>query len=261
MRDIKLDREDTVLGSFNRLSAIKEIREALECPADWAKVFRLGDPSYFEPLETLWYEIIRLKVKGDEAHYIGPDHVRLLLPKQSDSDLRAMQINVREWKDVCRQQFLAAIRRFTDLRYASRKEYGKHLPPSGRPREPSWIEEESRRRAVSLFYFDIPEGEMLTAFLHAIFWHFSGDEHLLGLTPAEETLWNRLIKDDNSRIAFRCRGFIGASGGAPTDIICFELDATTPIVHGYPITEDEARQIQRGCSIMKINELEQWELH
>jgi hypothetical protein len=160
-----------------------------------------------------------------------------------------MQINIREWKDICRQQFLAEIRRFTDLRYASHTDYEKHLPPPGPLREANWIEKESRKRSVSLIYFDIPAEEILTAFLHAIFWNFSGGDDLLGLTPAEKILWNRLSKDDNSRIAFRCIGSIGASGGARTDIVCFDLDATTPIVHGYPITEDEAHQIQTGARL------------
>jgi hypothetical protein len=64
------------LETFNRSSTVKEIREALECPADWTKVFRVQDPAYFEPLETRWYEILRLNVRGDEADYIGPDWVR-----------------------------------------------------------------------------------------------------------------------------------------------------------------------------------------
>jgi hypothetical protein len=249
-----------VSESYNRLSALKEIQEALRCPADWAKVFQVQGPAYFEPLEALWYEILRQNVRGDEAHYIGPDYVRFDLPDAPDSELRAIQINVREWRNICLQEFLAAIRRFTDLRYASRRDYGKHLPPSGPQRKPDWIERESKKRNVSLFYFDIPEEEMLTAFLHAIFWQFSGGEDLLGLAPEEQVLWNRLIENDNSRIAFRCTGLIGASSGAPTKIICFELDATTPIVHGYPITEGEAHQIQSGYPIMKINELEKWEL-
>jgi hypothetical protein len=115
----------------------------------------------------------------------------------------------------------------------------KHLPPPGRPRDANWIERESKRRNISLFYFAIPEDQMLVAFLHAIFFNFSGGEDLQVLTPAEQTLWDRLMSDDNPRIAFRCTGPIGASGGTRTDIICFELDATTPIVHGYPVTEHE----------------------
>jgi hypothetical protein len=106
----------------------------------------------------------------------------------------------------------------------------------------------------------LPEDEMLTAFLHAIFDTFSGGEDLLGLPPAEKALWEKLMNDTVSRIAFRCNGPIGASGGEPTDFICFELDAATPIVHGYPITEDQAMKILNGCPVMLINELQQWHL-
>ena len=245
---------------FNRQNAEREIREALRCPAEWGKVFRLEGEAFFEPFEILWHEILNQNVRGDEAYYVGPDFWLRELSEESDSDLRAMQINANLWRDTCRDQFLAAIRRFTDIRYPSRKEHAKHLPPPGPPRSTSWIEQESKKRGVSLFYFDIPEDEILTAFLHAIWWRFSGGEDLHGLSPDEQTLWDKLITDSNPRIAFRCSGPIGASGGVPTDIICFELDATTPIVHGYPVTQDEALRIHQGCPITTINELEQWQL-
>jgi hypothetical protein len=246
--------------NFNRRDAERQIREALQCPADWAKVFRLNEEALFEPLNTFWIELLHQNVRGDESGYVGNDFLLPFLSDKSDSDLRAMQINVNTWKDTCRSQFLAAIRRFTDIRYASRKEYAKHLPPPGPPRDASWIEKESKKRGVSLFYNDIPEDEILTAFLHAIWWRFSGGGDLLGLPPAEKTLWDKLMNDNNPRIAFRCSGPIGASDGGPTDIICFELDATTPIVHGYPITQDEALRIHQGCPITTINELEEWQL-
>lgn len=68
------------------------------------------------------------------------------------------------------------------------------------------------------------------------------------------------MTDDNSRIAFRRSGPIGATGGVPTDFICFELDAATPIVHGYPITEDEALKILNESPVMLTNELQQWQI-
>jgi hypothetical protein len=49
-----------------------------------------------------------------------------------------------------------------------------------------------------------------------------------GLSADDKPLWDKLLNDDNSRIAFRCTGPIGASDGAATEYICFELDATTP---------------------------------
>jgi len=83
---------------------------------------------------------------------------------------------------------------------------------------------------------------------------------LLGLPPAEQALCDKMMKDDTSRIAWRTGRPIGASGGVPTPFICFELDATTPIVHAYPVSEDEARQINNGAPITTISDLRDWEL-
>jgi hypothetical protein len=245
---------------FNRYNAEREIREALKCPANWAEVFRLDDEAFFEPLDTLWRELLRKNVRGDEVYHIGLHGWVSELSEESDSELRAMQININMWKGTCHNQFLSAIRRFTELRYASRKEYTKHLPPPGSPRDAGWINQESKKRGVSLFYYDIREDEMLTTFLHAIFDAFSGSEDLPGLPPAEQALWDKLMTDSNSRIAFRCGGSIGACDGVPTEFVCFELDAVTPIVHGYPITENEALRIHQGSPITTISELREWQL-
>jgi hypothetical protein len=244
---------------FSRTQAIREIREAMHCPVDWATAFRVGGPALFEPLEDLWYAILAKHVRGDESEYAGRDSWLATLSNESDAELRAMQHNVRLWRESARNQFLAAVRRFTDVRYASHQEYGKHFPPPGPWPGRQWIEDESRKRGISIFYFDIPEEAALAAFLHGVFWSFSADEIDFGGTSKK--LWEKLMNDANSRICFRCCGPIGASRGAPTEFICFELDATTPIVHGYPISEDEARRINDGCPIQTITELEQWELH
>ena len=250
-----------MLQEFNRVLAEQEIREAIVCPADWATVFRVEGPAIFEPLQGLWQAILEENVRGDEAESLGPDYWLDGLLKEPDGELRAMQLNVRLWKDAARDRFLTAARRFTDLRFASRQDYGKHFPPPGPWRGARWIEEESIRRGISIFYFDIPEEAALIAFLHGIFWSFSAYEGDLGVDPATAKLWEKLLKDNNSRVCFRCSGSIGASGGVSTQFICFELDATTPIVHGYPVPEIDALRTQNGCPIQTITELEQWELH
>lgn len=246
---------------FNRVRAEQDIREAMLCPVDWAAVFRVGAPALFEPLEVLWHTVLTENVRGDESAYVGSDCWLADLSEESDAELRAMQLNVHLWKEVARNQFLAAVRRFTALRYASRQKYGKHLPPPGSWPGARWIEEESRRRGISIFYFDIPEEEALVAFLHGIFWSFAAHEGDFGVAPEVRKLWEKVLNDANSRLCFRCSGPIGASRGSPTDFICFELDATTPIVHGYPISEEEALRIHDGCPIPTITELKDWELH
>jgi hypothetical protein len=251
----------TMPEEFCRTQAEREIREAMRCPVDWTIVFRIEDPAAFEPLEARWYAILAEHVRGDESEYVGPDYWLATLSDAPDAELQAIQHNVNLWKEGARNQFLAAVRRFTDVRYASRREYGKHLPPLGPSPGRQWIEDESRKHGISIFYFDIPEEGALLAFLHGIFWYFATYETDFGVATEAEKLWEKIMNDANSRICFRCSGFIGASRGAQTEFICFELGATTPIVHGYPIAEDEARRIHDGCAIQTITELEQWELH
>ena len=62
------------------------------------------------------------------------------------------------------------------------------------------------------------------------------------------------------RFASGALSLIGSSKGEPTAFVCFEPDATTPIVHAYPVSEAEARQIMTG-HIQAIPALQAWELH
>jgi hypothetical protein len=53
-------------------------------------------------------------------------------------------------------------------------------------------------------------------------WTFSGGEDMLGLSAADQIVWDKIMNDENSRIAFDCVDLIGASGGAPTNFVCFD---------------------------------------
>jgi hypothetical protein len=250
---------DIVTSPFNRVEAIKDIEDASRLTVSIADIFRIDTDSYFEPLEYLWQQILHAHVRGAESRFVGAEFLFFELSEEPDDELRALYINVRLWRDAARSEFLSRVRRFTDLRYASREDYSKHLPPLGALPSAAWIDDESRKRDVSIFYRDIPAEDALTAFLHGIFWSFPGDDLSAELSTAEKHLWESLLYNDNSRICFRCTGLIGASKGTPTTFVCFELDATTPIVHAYPVTEDEALQIN-GVPIRTISELQRWEL-
>ena len=166
-----------------------------------------------------------------------------------------MLANIELWKKACHDEFRSKLRRFTDLRHAAREDYAKHLPPPGRPRDPAWIETESAKRGNSLFYCDIPEADLLTAFLHGIFFAFSDAENL---STAAESLWYKLLNEDVARIAFQCGVPIGATDGDSTEYICYELEAATPIIHGYPIAKAEALRILNGCPVPAVTDLRQW---
>jgi hypothetical protein len=241
---------------FNRNNAEREIREALQCPIDWGEVFRVESPASFDPLDDLWHKLLSQHVRGDESLFVGPDFLLSFLSDESDDELRAMLANVSLWKKSCHDEFRSKLRRFTELRHASRDDYAKHLPPRGRPRDPAWIDKESAKRGNSVFYCDIPEDDLLTAFLHGVWSAFSdADDFCL---PGARALWHKLLDDDVARVAFRCSAPIGASGGQPTEYICYELEAATPIVHGYPVAEAEARRILYSCSITTVGDLREW---
>jgi len=236
----------------DRRQAELEVAEALACPLDMAKLFQVEGPASFEPLEQLWAEIVKRNAVDQEAMHLN---ISSSLSEESSDELRQMQINVRTWRDRARQEFLSQTRRFWDLRYVAREEYDKHLPPRGRRQPTSWIDDWSRH-GPSLFYQDVPPDVMLTAFLHGIFFHFAVDEVSGQVTDGE--LWAKLLNGRQARFAFRSYDEIGATVGVPTRFLAFDLDASIPVLHAYPIGEDEAAAIRGASDLITTDDLRGW---
>jgi hypothetical protein len=238
----------------DRSAAEIEVAQALTCPLDMATLFRVERPASFEPLEQLWREIVERHAVDQEAEYVDEFvGVRALVSQTTDESLRQMQINVRTWRDKARQEFLARTRRYSELRYATREEYSKHLPPPGQGQTAAWIEERSRALGRSLFYQDVPPDVMLNAFLHGVFFHFEYDA--IERCTNDDVLWEELLNADHCRVAFRSSSEIGASDGLSTRFLAFDFDALTPILHAYPISELEADAIRGGSSVITIDDL------
>jgi hypothetical protein len=241
---------------FNRGVAEAEVRGALACPIDWGQVFQVEDRPYFHPLERLWERIVEAAAVDDEAEFFGPI---FQLSELSDDELRALQFNVRTWRERANEDYLMRTRRFWSLRYAPREDYGKHLPPPG-GRSPREIEALSARTGISKFYNDVPPEVMLAAFFHGLFFHF--DQDAGAIDPEEpvwdQPLWDELMQNSECRVAFEAANLIGASDGQPTRFLCFQLNASIPILHGYPVSEQEANAIRRSYSVITIDDLRGW---
>ncbi|MGH6876904.1 MAG: hypothetical protein ACREHV_05920 [Rhizomicrobium sp.] len=239
----------------DRSAAEIEVVQALTCPLDMATLFRVEPPASFEPLERLWHEIVERHAVDQEAAYVG-EFVSVRIRQTSDESLRQMQINVRTWHGTARQEFLVRTRRYSELRYTTRQEYSKHLPPPGQLQTAACIEETSRAVGRSLFYQDVPPDVMLSAFLHGIFFHFEYDA--IERRTNDDALWDKLLNADHCRVAFRGCNEIGASDGLPTRFLVFDFDALTPILHGYPISELEADAVQGRSSVITVDDLRDW---
>lgn len=243
--------------SFDRAGALRDVEAALKCPVEWWQVLQMDRYSWFSPLEQLWASTVERFAVDNEARYVGDE---VSLEGLSDDRLQSMQINIRTWLASAQAEYRGMTRRFWALRFAGRQEYSKHLPPLGAGGDPKLIEISTKKDGISRFYQTIPDDVMLSTFFEGIFWQFGYDGIGLDETSSlrDEGLWTRILRDENCRIAFQTVGHIGASNGFPTNFLCFELNASTPILHAYPIPEDEAKQINSGHSIVCTDRLEGW---
>jgi hypothetical protein len=242
------------VSSHDDESARAEIAEALTCPVQWGKVFQLEDSADFLPLERLWQSIVESVAVDNEVEFFSP---HFQLDELSASELRAMQINVRTWRDHARAEYLSRTRWLQNLRYAERADYAKHQPPPAA--STTSVAELSVKDGISKFYKNIPANIMLEAFLHGLFFHFGPRDLMdLGSPIVDQAFWDALMDNTHSRVAFWSSDAIGAVEGHPTNFLCFDIDASTPIIHAYPVSEAEANRIRDNNPLIRIDHLRGW---
>jgi hypothetical protein len=246
---------------MGKQSIIAELRSSLCCPFDYRGTFRIADDDLtFYPIEKLWNEVARKHVRGDEIYYL-PNGNLDFLEDNSEAYLRMMLINAREWRGKARDEFAIATRRFTQLRYASANEYGKHLPPAGE--SAANIEAMSKlpkQAPVSRFYQRIDDEVMLSTFFGGIFWHFDDADDLDSPTR-DEGLWRQLLELETCKLAFQCSNMIGACEGMPTKYLRYELSASACLLHAYPVSEFEARRTQAPYDFIYVDALDGFGRH
>ena len=132
--------DEEIVPPYNRVKAIGDIEKALICPLSLSEVFRIDADASFEPLDLLRQEMLKVHVRGAEGQYVGAKFVLFELDTEEDDELQGLWTNVCLSRESARNAFCAKLRRFTDLRYASREEYGKHLPPLGSSLPPDRID-------------------------------------------------------------------------------------------------------------------------
>lgn len=247
---------------MNKESIIAELRDSLRCPFDCRQTFRISDDVAFHPIERLWKEVVHKHVIGDEIYYL-PTSGLDFLEDNSETYLGMMLENARAWCERARAEFAAATRRFSQLRYATAQEYGKHLPPAGA--SASEVEALSRlptREPVSRFYQRIDAEVMLSTFFGGIFWHFDAyDSDDPGSPIRDEGLWQQLLELETCKLAFQCTNVIGASEGVPTPYLRYDLNASACLLHAYPVSEAEARNTRGPYDFIHVDDLDGFGRH
>ena len=71
----------------------------------------------------------------------------------------------------------------------------------------------------------------------------------------ESKLSRRLVGEPHVRICMEMSRTIGASRGAPTKYICYDILSDTHFTHCYPVTEKESKAIMGDSQVINCDEL------
>lgn len=159
-----------------------------------------GFPLYTEDFDAL------IDRTGD----VGPNDVRELT-KQHDETAEVI--------DAAREEYRSLTRRFFMMRVATEGEWGKHYTSKGDDRK-TIIKRTSaaKKEDGSLFYPEVTPKMLLR-----VLWDMLEDR------------WRELLGTNHVRLWVDVMERIGASAGQETELVCFDIDLSTPLAHAFPV--------------------------
>lgn len=87
------------------------------------------------------------------------------------------------------------------------------------------------------------------------------DSYHAMMDPDEETyneakgkLWRRFLNAPHTRLSWRFDQPIGASNGALTSFVCYDIHLDTNVAHCFPVPEDEAEKIMGDAPLVTSDE-------
>lgn len=234
---------------------IDELRHLASSPIEWLCEGRFEDPVYF--LDWLWFETYSLHQADRESGWIRwCDEPLDARDVATLDEVRASISNFRARRPRAAQQYVQTTRRLWALRAATPYQHPKHYPPAD-----ATVPQLLRYSAggVSMLNPGLGPAEILYAFWSVLVGltfpvgHASlgNQEHLL---LHWSNLRERLFGPGRARFVMDTSKPIGATRGAFSTCLCFELDAATPILHAYPVDEQEAATIRGGLPVVLVND-------
>ncbi len=230
---------------------ISQVLSQLRCPVEWDFSERSEELSDGLGM-FFWHEVAASYQVDLEAGWILQPS---LIEDESIEDLTADLANIATWIERARVEYVSRTRRFWALTVAGPEEYSKHYPSPGESLEA--IRSRTDRTQVSSLFPGIRAPD-----LHEALWE--GMSHLapisyrlIGLLSHDlRHLWERVLYEPSIRLAFDTMNPIGACNGFDSDWLCYEIDASTPIAHAYPVSEAEAREIMTMAELPWIDSLQ-----
>jgi hypothetical protein len=235
----------------------KELKELLQCPLDWVVITNHQFKGSI--LEADWhYAVGAMAVDPDDIPF-DEDWIDVDFDEEDIGHAVDVLKNRREetmhfYKTQCAY-------RLYNLDFKTPAEHGKHFIQGLNEARITF----RTKHGSSLFLKNLT-----SEFLRQRFWdwaiHYFDDYNDQGsyramMDPDEETyneekgkLWRVLLSRPHTRLCWRFDLPVGASKGALTNFICYDIHTDTRVVHCYPVTEADARDIMGGAELVNSDD-------
>jgi hypothetical protein len=234
-----------------------KLRELLRCPLDWTSV--TNHPFEGSVLEGDWqYAVGAMAVDPDdipfdeewiETHFDDWDvaHAVDVLTNRRDE-------TIDFYKTKCAP-------RLHKLNFVTPAEHGKHYKIGFSRNQ---IISRTRNRP-SLFLENYASADLRQWFWDWFINYFDwySDRHYLHaiMDPDQEEyneedakLWRRLLSEPHTRLSWSFDDPIGASKGALTNFICYDIHIDTATAHCYPVSEEDAKEIMIDAELVNSDD-------
>jgi hypothetical protein len=238
---------------------MEELKGLLKCPLDWSGFpVQNWDESI---LKADWH--FALGSRGPEMTDIPDDELDLKMLEGDDYEIQQLISNLKMRREETLEFYMTCCAgKLHSLAFLTPAERGKHYIPSIGTQEII-----SRTEyGDSLFFEDVRSDELRFGFWNWVDTFFRGiwglASYEMMMDPDDEVynepepkLWRRLLSEPHVSICMEMSRYIGASRGALTKYICYEILTDSHVAHCYPVTEKEAKAIMGDARVINCDEL------
>lgn len=236
---------------------MNELRELLKCPLDWFEV--TNRPFEGSILEADWqYAVGAMAVDPGDIPF---DEDWIEADFDEDDIVHAVDV-LRNRRDETTDFYeTKCASRLYKLDFKTPAEHGKHFIQGL-----DEVQIISRtKHGFSLFLHNLD-----SAFVRQRFWDWAihyfddycdRDSYRAMMDPDEDfyseekaKLWRNLLSQPHTRLCWSFDAPIGASRGALTNFICYDIHIDARVVHCYPVTEAEARDIMGDAELVNSDD-------
>lgn len=232
---------------------MSELDALMKCPCDWFEI--TGYPFEDSILQADWqYALGKTAFEATDLPFT--DWERQLLEGDEDEIrylIELLQIRHDETENFYNSNCAGRLR---NLHFVTPAEHGKHYVQGLDENAATKRTKGNKKR--SLFFENVSSRELKQEFWDWIMrycgspWDHSSYELMMepDMNPDEQersipdlVLWRKLLKASHVRVCMKLNRPIGASAGAVTNLICYDIHVDTNIVHCFPVTEADAKEI------------------